>query len=468
MISIFLCLAGHLCRSSAAAEPGREPDWDKAGEEAVSHLSSYLSTDTVNPPGNELNGATYLAGLLAAEQIPYEIDEFLPGRANLYARVAAQIPEAQREKPICLVSHIDVVTAELDKWQEGRGPLSGTVAEGYVYGRGALDMKGLGLIETMTLIWSKRLDISLKRDIILLAVADEEIDSLGMRHVVEKRWADFGCSHAVNEGGMGIQGLLFEGQTAWAISTAEKGVLWTRMIATGQPGHGSTPRPGMAPEKLHRAVEALYQYRPKPRIGDQLMEFLARAGAERGGVLKGLLGAPATVRMLLTKRLMSNPVTRAGVTDTIHVTGFGGANEPNVVPSEVWANIDCRLLPGTTPAMMLDRLKDLTSDVSDIRFEVLSEKESNTSPWEDPFFDALASNLVDGRDGHFAGPVLSVGFTDSLFLRPLGVHAYGIAPFEVTGEDMEGMHGHNERVSTANVRDGLRRLYRAVMQVSAQ
>lgn len=457
-----------LCALSAAtslpAPPPAppEPDWDKAGAEAVDQLSGYLAADTVNPPGNELNGARYLAAILQAEGIPYEIDEFLPGRANLYARLTAAAPA---EKPICLTSHIDVVTAEADKWQ-AHGPLSGAIADGYVWGRGALDMKGMGMIEVMAMVWAKRLQVPLRRDIVLLAVADEEVDSVGMRHVVEKRWDEFGCSHAINEGGMGIKGLLFEGQTAWAISTAEKGVLWARMVASGEPGHGSTPRPDMAPERLHRAVEALYRYDPKPKIGDQLYEFLARAGRAKGGVLKSLLSRPLTVRALLTKRLMKNPVTRAGVTDTIHVTGFGGANQPNVVPSEVWANLDCRLLPGTTPEAMLARLRDLTEDVPGIRFDVLSEKEANTSPWEDPFFDALAAHLTDGRPDQFAGPVLSVGFTDSLFLRPLGVRAYGIVPFEVDGEEMEGMHGHNERVSTRNVQDGLRKLYRAVMSVS--
>jgi acetylornithine deacetylase/succinyl-diaminopimelate desuccinylase-like protein len=197
-----------------------------------------------------------------------------------------------------------------------------------------------------------------------------------------------------------------------------------------------------------------------------LIEFLGRVGETKGGILKTLLQSPGMIRAMLTKKLMSSPTTRAGVTDTIHVTGFGGANLPNVVPSEVWANVDCRLLPGTTPAMMLDRLKDLVKDVPDIRFEVLSEKSANASPWEDPFFEALAKSVVDGKPDHVAGPVLSVGFTDSLFLREVGVNAYGLVPFEVGQEEMTGMHGHNERVSVENVQGGVRRLYGAVLEVS--
>ena len=164
---------------------------------------------------------------------------------------------------------------------------------------------------------------------------------------------------------------------------------------------------------------------------------------------------------------MKGPTTRAAITNTIHVTGYGGAHEPNVVPSEVWANLDCRLLPGTTPESMLEHLKGLVAKVPGIRFEVLSEKAANASPWQDSFFDALAESVVEGRPDVVAGPVLSVGFTDSLFLRPLGVHAYGLVPFEVEQSEMAGMHGHNERVSLQNVQDGLRRLYRAVAKVSA-
>lgn len=435
-----------------------EPDWATFGPETVQNLAGYLQVDTVNPPGNELRGAQYLSDLLAKEGIASEIDEFEPGRANLYARLSG----TGAEKPLCLVSHIDVVTSDLKNWDAAHGPLSGVIAEGYLYGRGALDMKGMGMLETMTLIGLKRAAIPLKRDVILLAVADEEVDSLGMRHLVEKRWSEFGCSQAINEGGLGIQDLLFGGQTVWAISTAEKGVLWARMVATGEPGHGSTPRPDQAPERLHRAVEALYAYKPKAQIGEQLFELLARVGQDKGGVLKGLLNSPAMVRMFVTKKLMSSPATRADIIDTINVTGFGGAHEPNVVPSEVWANLDCRLLPGTKPEAMLERIKNLTQDIPGLRFEVLSAKEANSSPWDDSFFEALVDELTEGRPHQVAGPVLSIGFTDSLFLRPLGVHAYGIVPFEVSQQEMTGMHGNNERVSVQNVQDGVRKLFRAV------
>lgn len=126
-------------------------DWKKAGDEAVQVLSGYLRVDTTNPPGNETVGAHYLGAILQREHIPYEIVEYAPGRGNLIARLEAEQPI---EPPICLLSHIDVVTAEAEKWPKDKGPLSGAIADGYIWGRGALDMKGLGALELRALFRS--------------------------------------------------------------------------------------------------------------------------------------------------------------------------------------------------------------------------------------------------------------------------------------------------------------------------
>jgi carboxypeptidase PM20D1 len=163
---------------------------------------------------------------------------------------------------------------------------------------------------------------------------------------------------------------------------------------------------------------------------------------------------------------MAQNAGRALLTDTLNITGFNGGLAPNVVPSEVSANIDCRLLPGTRPDVMLARLRALVPDPN-VRFDVLQATEANESPTDDSFYRALVRHAVNGRTDAVAGPALSIGFTDSLLLRPLGVHAYGFAPFEVTVEEAETQHGNNERVSVANLRDGLRILLGAVVEVTA-
>ena len=172
--------------------------------------------------------------------------------------------------------------------------------------------------------------------------------------------------------------------------------------------------------------------------------------------------------MLVKPRLAKIPATSAAMRDTVHLTGMGGAAEPNVVPSEVWAQYDCRLLPGTSPAEMLDRLKRATRGMEGVRWEVIAEATANRSPVDDPLYEAIASYAVEGDPDAAAGPILSVGFTDSLHVRPLGVHAYGYVPVAVLPEDVERMHGHDERVPTEQLTEGLRRLFSIVVAFAGE
>lgn len=446
--------------SSFAATPGAPPlDWAAAGDETARLLADYLRVDTLNPPGNEERGADFLADLLAREGIPSEKVVHAPGRASLIARLEG----SGAEPPLCLMHHIDVASAEPSRWPADRGPLSGALdADGYLWGRGALDTKGLGAVEVMAMVQAKRLGVPLKRDVILLAVADEEVGNVGMRELIAKKWPEIGCSHVLNEGGIGIRDLLFPRQTVYGISVAEKGLLWVRMVATGEAGHGSRPDAAQAPQRLAEAIRRIQRYRPRPRMHGSLATLFRNVAETRRGLVRFALRNPALVR----PRLMAESGGRALLTDTINITGFNGGLEPNVVPSEVSANLDCRLLPGTTPADMLLRLRAIVPD-EHVRFEVIDEADASESPTDDPFFRALARHAVAGRTDAVAGPALSVGFTDSLLLRPLGVRAYGLAPFEVTVEEAETMHGHGERVSVANLRRGLQVVLGAVLEVSA-
>jgi acetylornithine deacetylase/succinyl-diaminopimelate desuccinylase-like protein len=289
-----------------------------------------------------------------------------------------------------------------------------------------------------------------------------------MKQLVDQHWGRLDCGQLVNEGGLGVKNLLFEGQTVFAVSVAEKGALWLEMTAKGEAGHGSTPVPFRAPTRLVEAVKALSTRSPKPQIHASLYELLRRIGVQKGGATGFVLQRPLLVDWFVTGRLMSKPPTRAGITNTCQVTGFRGkGSAPNVIPSEVAAIIDCRLLPGTTPETVLAELKALVAGVEGIEFTVLNADGANESTWQDPFFDALARHAVGSRTDAIAGPVLSPGYTDSLLARPKGTRAYGMVPFEVTQEELATMHGRDERVSKANVTRGLEVLFRAVVDVSA-
>lgn len=448
---------------AALAQPV-EVDWDAATAEATTVLQDYLRTDTTNPPGNETRGAEYLAGLMEAEGIPWEIFESAPGRGNLVARLEGSSDEGG----LCLLSHIDVVEAEPDKWPQGKGPLSGTLdQDGILWGRGALDMKGMGAIEAMTLILLKRHQVPLRRDVVLLAVADEEMGNGGMEYMVEHHWEDLGCSHFVNEGGVGLKSMFFDDQDILTISTGEKGVVWLRMVATGEPGHGSTPRSGQAPEALLRAVERIQSREAKPNWRPELMNLLHAVGTDHGGLSGFVLRHPALVKLALKKKLMGNPLTRATLTDTVNITGFGGAMAHNVVASEAWVNLDCRLQPGTDPDAFQAELEALVDDPS-IRFERVHTLNAAVSPVDDPLYQALARRGEEVFPNAVAGPVLSVGFTDTIFARDKGARGYGLEPFMLTQEDLETMHGHGERISVNNLGKGLQVLFMATVDFAAE
>jgi acetylornithine deacetylase/succinyl-diaminopimelate desuccinylase-like protein len=449
---------------------GDAVDWKAAGDESAQLLTDYLKLDTFNPPGNEQRGAEFLKAVLEKEGIASRIVELEPGRQNLIARLSAA--EAGAEKPLCLLSHIDVVTAEAEKW--AHPPLSGDVApapdggtEPYVWGRGALDMKGMGIVELMTLLQLKRQNVPLKRDVVLIAVADEEIGNHGMQLIAKHEWPD--CGEMVNEGGIGLRDALIPGQTLFAISVAEKGVLWLKLRAKGEAGHGSTPAPGRAPMELLRAASALMAREPKPVLHDSMYELLRRAGEQHGGFTGFVMQRPALVNLLVKGKLMDKPTTRATVTDTCQVTGYTGmGSSVNVIPSEAEANVDCRVLPGTPPEVLLLELKERIKDIPGVSLEVVSQSSANASPWDDELFAALARNAVRGRSDAIAGPVLSPGYTDSMHARPLGTHAYGFIPFEISNEELGSMHGRDERVSVANLRRGAEVLFRAVSEVAAK
>lgn len=441
-----------------------DPDFAAATEEVSGFLQEYLATDTVNPPGNELRGAVLMADWMAREGIPWEIDEYAPGRANFIAR----LPGSGEEGALCLLSHLDVVEFDASRWPADKAPLSGVRdEEGYLWGRGALDMKSMGAIEAQTLVMLRRARVPLKRDVVLIAVADEEIHNAGMRHLMENQWAELGCTHVINEGGIGLKDMFFEGQDVFPISTGEKGVAWLKMVASGEPGHGSVPHGGQAPERLMRAIDKLERRDPKPNWGPELMTLLAETGRMRGGLAGAIMQRPWMVKTLLKPKLMGNPLTRAALTDTVNVTGFGGAAAPNVVASEAWANLDCRLQPGTTTAAMIAELTALVAD-PEVRFEILHELPAAVSPSDDPVFAALNRHTRAVYPGAVTGPVVSVGFTDTIFARNAGARGYGLEPFLVTEEELGGMHGDNERIRVENLGRGLEVLYRTVVDVAAK
>ncbi len=438
-------------------------DWTAVGDVTVQLLSDYLQVDTTNPPGNEQAGVDWLVAHLDEAGIPWETVGHAPGRSSLIARVAS----GSDAPALCLMHHVDIAGYETGQWPEESGPLSGAIIDGELWGRGALDMKGMGAIELMTLVLLKRHQVPLDRDVVLLAVADEEVNNTGAMDLV-KVWDDkIRCGTMLNEGGFGVTDALFDGQAVHAISSAEKGVIWFQMKAEGRAGHGSTPYPGEAPDRLLEAMAAVEKkVKVRPKIDDSLYELLHAVGEQKGGFTGTVLKSRLLTSLLVKPRLKATPTTNATMLDTVHLTGMRGAEAPNVVPSAVYAQYDCRLRPGTTPAEHLARFEKAVEGIEGISFEILHEMESNGDPTDSDFFRTIAHYAVEDRPYAAAGPLLAVGFTDSLLVRPIGVQAYGYIPFEIEPEILETMHGHRERVPVDQIPEGLRRLYSIVVHAA--
>ncbi len=428
-------------------------DWRALGDETVELLRRYLAIDTTNPPGNEVVGAQFLAEVLAASDIPSEIAESVPGRANLVARLAGDGALGG----IVLHHHIDVVYADRRYWTVD--PFGGVVADGYLYGRGALDMKSTGIVQLAAVLALKRARVPLKRDIVFLATADEEAGSAhGARFVVEHRRAWLaGAEYALSELA-GIEHGAGYRAPLGVIVISEKTGLPLRLTARGEPGHGSMPWPDTAPHRLVRALDRLLTAERPTRVLPEVQEYFRRvaevvpAGEGEGyDDLERSLREPA-----FRTRFLADRYRAATVRTTFAVNMLRGSEKLNVIPPEAVADIDCRMLAGDDPQEILAWVRGA---IADDRIEVTTVREPklpNMSPPDTELYKALADAMRRRAPGTVVAPAIMTGFTDNWVFRGLGLHGYGWSPFVLDGDGFSRIHGNDERISLDNVRAGAR------------
>src|SRR5580765_3575181 len=348
-------------RVSLTAAP-LEGDWNGLTDEAASLLSQYIQINTTNPPGNEIVAARWLATVLQHEGIEARIFEPTPGKANLYARLSGD----GSARPLILLNHMDVVLASPEYWTVD--PFSGVIKDGYVWGRGALDMKGEAVAQLMTILILKRAKVPLKRDIIFLATADEEIGAgVGAAWFVEHQ-PDLlrGAEFLLNEGGMTRS----DGQGAvqfFGVGTTEKSPFWLDVTARGTAGHGSRPTTDNPVHRLVRALDRIADWRT-PLIVTPVVErsFRDLATIERDTMVRRWLTDIRTaLRDTIAVRALTSDLTyNALLRNTISITGLKGSNKTNVIPPIATAAIDVRLLPGQDPATFLAELVRVVGDTA--------------------------------------------------------------------------------------------------------
>jgi acetylornithine deacetylase/succinyl-diaminopimelate desuccinylase-like protein len=445
-------LSGLLWVGSAQAQ---SLDYDRLRDETAQLLSQYLRINTSNPPGNELATAQWLKDVLAKEGIEGQIldtTELGPGRANFYARLKG----TGQRKAIALVHHMDVVPVSRQFWSVD--PFAGLIQDGYVWGRGALDMKGQGIMQLMTLIALKRAGTPLKRDLVFIGTADEETDGLGARTFVERHrdlLAD--VEYLITEGG---DVRVEKGKTRWfGMGVGEKQVYWQKLVVKGVSSHGSVPTPYNPVPHLAKILARIGAWETPVRLTPAVDRFFkAQAKAETGQHRRWLADAQAALKSRQGRAwLLSEPERNALLRNTISPTVLVGSNKTNTIPAEASAELDIRLLPDQDTLAFRRELLRVIADtgvtlslIGDIprRFSAPLDTELARA------IEAAGQRLLPGVP--FATAVGS-GASDRPYYASVGIICYGIDPYLVElDESRREVHGNDERISLENLGFGLR------------
>ncbi|HLH61224.1 MAG TPA: M20/M25/M40 family metallo-hydrolase [Ktedonobacteraceae bacterium] len=442
-------------------------NWSVVEDEVITHLRNILRLDTRNPPGNEVRAAEYLREVLQADGIPGEIVGPSPDRGTIVARLKGD----GSAPPLLLMSHTDVVAVEPEKWTHD--PFAADIADDFIYGRGALDMKGMVTMELMTMLLLKRAGVPLKRDVIYMAAADEEVGGhMGAGWVVHNRPELIQAEYALNEGGG--NGFEVNGKRYYTVEAAEKGTARFRLRTTGRPGHGSVPHDDNAIVKLAALLSKLDGTQPPVHFTDTFRACITGIASAQPpeiarlfmAVLEDEKTADAAVDALPLEDMLKRQM-HAMIRNTIAPTMLMAGSQINVIPSEAEARLDGRTLPGWTPATYLEELRAILGKDIDLSF--IDPSIPLEADPASPLFEVIKAVVEEHDPGATVVPTLLTGGTDAKHVALLGTKVYGFAPhlYIPGARDWSGVHGHDERVHIKAIQWGTRVLYDIVARFAA-
>jgi acetylornithine deacetylase/succinyl-diaminopimelate desuccinylase-like protein len=439
--------------TSSPAVPGT--DTSQVSSDALGWLQNLIRINTTNPPGNELVAAKYIAGLLDKEGIHCDIFESASGRGFLVARLSAgAMPDPS--KALLLMAHLDVVGADKSKWTVD--PFGAVVQDGYLYGRGAIDDKGMLAANLAVFIQLKRSHARLNRDVIFLAEGDEENGGeTGIQFAVEKHWDKIAAGYSLNENGRVV---VKDGKPVYiGIQTDEKVAMNLDVIATGTAGHASVPRKDNAVTHLAAAMAKIGSYEAPVQFNSVTRAFFEGLAPTQDDETRKWLQALGTPdRGDHAAKLISdeNPSWSAMLRDTVTPTMLQAGIRQNVVPSEARGVVNVRLLPGNQIDPLVAKLRQLVNDPA-VRFEVEPNggEAAPSSSLTSDLYHSIARVSAQKFPGAPVLPYMSTGFSDSWELRMRNVQAYGLVPFPLTEEDFARVHGDNERIPVDSFRKGV-------------
>lgn len=435
-----------------------EKKWEEVKEEATGLLREYIRIDTVNPPGNEIGGAKFLKQALEKEGLECNIFESEKGRGNIITRL-----KGTGEAPsLLLLSHIDVVPADEDKWEYP--PFLGELVDNMIWGRGALDCKSLGIAELMVMLLLKRERIKLKGDVVTAATADEEAGGVfGAEWIVKEKFPFVKTDYVINEGGG--DGILTDKGYIFLCQTAEKGIYWMRLKFKGRPGHGSMPHEDNCITKMAKAINLISSYSSPIKVNDVVEKFVEGFGIDKKVIDPNL--SKQILKAIEDKKMAY--WINAMMRNTFSPNVVKGGKKTNVIPSECYLEVDSRILPGYEPEYSLEELRKLLKDIVEFDVEIIQKSIASQSSLETPLYKIIEKSIKDFSPNANLIPFMQVGGTDSRFFREKGIPAYGFGPILIDGpygEFLAMVHGHNEKISTDNLLFMIKTLWNIVTNFS--
>jgi acetylornithine deacetylase/succinyl-diaminopimelate desuccinylase-like protein len=433
-------------------------NWSLVREETAQLLKDLIQINTVNPPGNESEAALYLQHFLKKEGIEATIYAGASNRGNL----VATLPGTGLAQSLVLLSHLDVVSANPGQWSHP--PFDALFSEEFIWGRGALDMKGMTAMEVMALVLCKRSGQTFRRPLTLVAAADEEAGSqLGIEWLLEQKIPDLQkIEYVINEGG---EGKTWNNIPVFSCQSGEKGILWLKLTLKGMAGHASMPTHENVIGRMAALINRLNRRKEVMTLGRISRSFLMGLARERGLKLSENSAAnDYSLKMFANRHFRNVRSVQAMLYNTITPTIIKAGAKTNVLADSCELNLDCRLLPGETPEGFLAEVRRIVNDQA-VDYEVLQSSLPTESTIDTELYRVMEQVVRQAVPQAVTVPYLSPCATDSRFFRLRGITAYGLMPILINESELQRMHGVDERLSLDNLELGIKILYQIVSRM---
>lgn len=459
LLTIFFTESG--LKIISQTENSNLPDFGVVAEEAASDLQKYIQIKTIR--GNEIESANFLKAILEKNGIQVKLISY-PGKPDRTS-LLAELPGTEDGGGVIFMNHMDVVEAEAAEWKYP--PFNGIRIKDRIYGRGAVDMKGLGLMQLYAMLLIKKSGIKLKHKLMYMAFADEESRSMhGAQYIVNNHKDLFkGYEFIHNEGGSGTDGVAVKGSKIFNLQYAEKGILWLELEANAESGHGSTPPVSYAAKNMLDFLLELQVFSKDTIITDITSAFFYQMGVASSFPNSFVLKRSRNplIKLILNGVIQTNKHLRAMTSNTVSITGID--SDPigiNVITNHTKATVDIRLLPGIVPDEYLAKIKAI-ADKYKIEIKVKHSEAATVSPMDSKFFQTLAGTAIKVVPEAVVTPFMSPGTTDSSYFRAHGFKCYGLIPALLTDYELDGIHGKDESIRISHLKTGIQILYETIL-----